>query len=77
MPSYDSRKVKSVYLENARALVQGSLVLVFAAIAYWVHLEIGMILVAIMGFLLVQSSFTDWCIPDPILRRMGFKKKLE
>jgi hypothetical protein len=69
--------VKWVYLENARALVQGSLVLVFAAVAYWVHLEIGMVLVAIMGFLLVQSSFTDWCIPDPFLRRLGFKKKLE
>ncbi|MHA2380085.1 MAG: hypothetical protein ACXADS_12495 [Candidatus Thorarchaeota archaeon] len=64
-------------MENARALVQGSLVLVFAAIAYWVNLEIGIILVTTMGLLLVQSSYTDWCIPDPFLRRMGLKKKLE
>ena len=66
-----------MYLENARALIQGSLVLVFAGIAYFVNLEIGIILVAIMGFLLVQSSFTDWCIPDPFLKRIGFKKKLD
>lgn len=74
---YSSNEVRQLYLENARALVQGSLVLVFAAIAYWINLEIGIVLVAIMGFLLVQSSVTDWCIPDPFLRRLGFKKKLE
>lgn len=66
-----------MYLENARALVQGSLVIIFASIAYWVHFEIGIILVLIMGLLLVQSSYTDWCIPDPFLRRLGMKKKLE
>ncbi|UCE08929.1 MAG: DUF2892 domain-containing protein [Candidatus Thorarchaeota archaeon] len=66
-----------MYLENARALVQGVMVLAFAAIAVWVHFEIGIILVFVMGFLLVQSSFTDWCIPDPFLKRLGYKKKLE
>jgi hypothetical protein len=74
---YCFSEVRPLYLENARVLVQGSLVLIFAAIAYWVNLEIGILLVSIMGFLLVQSSFTDWCIPDPFLRRLGFKKKLE
>ncbi|MHA1961470.1 MAG: YgaP family membrane protein [Candidatus Thorarchaeota archaeon] len=66
-----------MYLENARALVQGSMVLAFAAMAVWVHFEIGIILVAMMGFLLIQSSFTNWCIPDPFLRRLGFRKRLE
>ena len=66
-----------MYLENARALIQGSLVLIFAGITYFVNLEIGIILVAIMGILLIQSSFTDWCIPDPFLKRMRFKKKLD
>jgi hypothetical protein len=69
--------VKSVYLENARALVQGSLVLIFVAVAVLVHLQLGLILVAFQGFLIVQSSFTDRCVPDPVLKRMGFKKKLE
>jgi hypothetical protein len=53
------------------------MVLAFAATAVWVHFEIGIILVAMMGFLLIQSSFTNWCIPDPFLKRLGFKKRLE
>ncbi|MHA2060532.1 MAG: hypothetical protein ACW976_07125 [Candidatus Ranarchaeia archaeon] len=66
-----------LYLENARALVQGSMILAFVVIAVWVDFLIGMILVVIMGLLLVQSSVTDFCVPDPFLRRLGFKKKLE
>lgn len=66
-----------MYLENARALVQGSLILVFVLLAYLVHLQLGLILVTFQGLLIVQSSFTDWCLPDPILKRMGFKKKSE
>lgn len=64
-------------MENARALVQGSLILVFVLLAYLVHLQLGLILVTFQGLLIVQSSFTDWCLPDPILKRMGFKKKSE
>ena len=66
-----------MYLENARALVQGSFVLIFVAVAILVHLQLGFILVVFQGFLIVQSSFSDRCLPDPILKRMGFKKKLE
>ncbi|MHA2163787.1 MAG: YgaP family membrane protein [Candidatus Thorarchaeota archaeon] len=66
-----------MYLENARALVQGSIVLLSVAIAYWIDLNIGLLLTAIMGFLLVQSSVTDWCIPDPFLKWLGLKKKLQ
>ncbi|MFX1606706.1 MAG: DUF2892 domain-containing protein [Promethearchaeota archaeon] len=66
-----------MYLENARALVQGSGVLIFLAIAYFVHLELGLILTAIQGFLIVQSSFTDWCLPDPVLKRLGLKKRCD
>lgn len=69
--------VRAMYLENARALVQGSLVLVFVVVAYFIHLELGLILVTFQGLLIVQSSFTDWCLPDPILIRIGFKKKSE
>ncbi|MHA1950324.1 MAG: hypothetical protein ACXAAO_10415 [Candidatus Thorarchaeota archaeon] len=66
-----------MYLENARALVQGTMILAFVVIAVLVDFLIGMILVVIMGVLLVQSSVTDTCVPDPFLRRLGFKKKLE
>lgn len=64
-------------LENVRALMQGTMLLIFAAIAYWVSLKIGLLLVALMGVLILQSAFTDWCPSDLFLRPMGFKKKLE
>ena len=51
-----------MYLENGRALVQGIMLLVFAAIAYWVSLPIGLALVAFMGVMKLQESVTD-CVP--------------
>jgi hypothetical protein len=66
-----------MYLENARAIGQGIMLLIFAAIAYWVNLAIGLALVALIGLLILQSAFTDWCPTDPLWRLMGCKKKLE
>ena len=66
-----------MYLENGRALVQGIMLLVFAAIAYWVSLPIGLALVAFVGVMKLQESVTDWCPSDLFLRPMGLKKKLE
>ena len=50
-----------MYLENGRALVQGIMILGFAAIAYWVSLPIGLALVGFMGLMRLQESLTDWC----------------
>lgn len=66
-----------MYLKNSRALIQGILILVFASIAYWVSLNIGLVLVALMGLMILQSTFTDWCPVDLFLRPVGLKKKLE
>ncbi|MFQ5827088.1 MAG: YgaP-like transmembrane domain [Dehalococcoidia bacterium] len=66
-----------MFLESGRALVQGILVMVCAAIAYWVSLPIGLALVAIMGLVIVQSAFTDWCPSHLLLRPLGLKKKGE
>ncbi len=66
-----------MYLENSRALTQGTLILVFAAIAYWVNLNIGLVLITLMGLMILQSAFTNWCPADLFLRPMGLKKKLE
>ena len=66
-----------MYLENGRALFQGIAVLIFAAIAYWVNLTVGIVLVALMGVMILQSAFTDVCPSDLFLRLMGLKKKLE
>ena len=41
-----------MYLENGRDLVRAILILVFAAIAYWVDLTLGLALVAFMGLMI-------------------------
>lgn len=66
-----------MYLENGRAMFQGVLILIFAAIAYWGNITIGLALVAFMGLMILQSAFTDWCPSDLFLRPVGLKKKLE
>ncbi len=66
-----------MYLENGRALVQGVMLLVFAAIAYWVSQPIGLALVVFMAVMRLQESVTNWCPSDLILRPMGLKKQLE
>lgn len=66
-----------MYLENSRDAVRGILILIFAAIAYWVDLTTGLALVAFMGVMILQSAFTDWCPADLFLRPMGLKRKLE
>lgn len=65
-----------MYLENGRDIFRGILLLIFAAIAYWVNLTIGLALVAFMGVMILQSALTDWCPADLFLRPMGLKKKL-
>lgn len=66
-----------MYLENGRDIFRGILLLIFAAIAYWVDRTTGLALVAFMGAMILQSAFTDWCPADLVLRPMGLKRKLE
>lgn len=66
-----------MYLENGRDLFRGVLLLIFAAVAYWLDLTAGLVLVAFMGVLIMQSAFTDWCPADLLLQPMGLKRKLE
>lgn len=66
-----------MYLENVRASLQGIMLLVFAAIAYWVSLPIGLGLVVFMGVMKLQESVTDWCPSNLFLRPMGLKKRWE
>ncbi len=60
-------------LENGRNLVRGALVLIFAAIAYWVDLKLGLALVAFMGVMTIQSVWSNWCPADLVLRPLGLK----
>ena len=66
-----------MYLENGRDIVRGILILIFAAIAYWVDLTTGLVLGALMGVMILQSAWTDWCPADLFLRPLGLKKKSE
>ena len=66
-----------MYLENGRDIFRSVLILIFAAIAYWINLAIGLALVAFIGVMILQCAFTDWCPADLILRPLGLEKKLE
>jgi hypothetical protein len=66
-----------MYLENGRDIARGVLILIFAALAYWVDRAAGLALVAFMGVMILQSAFTDWCPADLFLRPLGLKKKLD
>ncbi len=71
------KRDETMVLENGRDIFRGVLILIFAAIAYWGDLTIGLALVAFMGVMVLQSAFTDWCPADLILRPLGLKKRLE
>ena len=64
-------------LENGRDLVRGILILAFAAVARWMSATAGLVLIAFIATLILQSAFTDWCPADWLLRPLGLKKKLE
>ena len=66
-----------MYLENGRDLFRGIMILIAAALATWVDLSAGLLLVVVVGMLILQSVFTDWCPVDLILRPFGLRKKLE
>lgn len=60
-------------LEAGRDITRGILTLAFTAIAGWVDRETGLILLAVMGLLMLQSSFSGWCPADVFLRPMGLR----
>lgn len=64
-----------MYLENGRDIIRGIVLLISAAAAYWINLTIGLVLVAFMGRMILQSAFTDWCPADLFLIPMGFRRK--
>jgi hypothetical protein len=62
-------------LEKGRDIIRGVLILVCAAIAYWVNPAVGLGLVVFVGAMILQSAFTGWCPADLILRSMQVKSK--
>lgn len=66
-----------MYLERGGPLVQDLMTLVFVVIAYRVSLPVGLALLAFMGVIRIQESFTDWCPSEIVLRLIGLRKKGE
>ncbi len=66
-----------MYLENGRDLFRGIMILLAAALAWWVDLNIGLALAVFVGVMTLQSAFTDRCPVDLVLRPLGLKSKLK
>jgi hypothetical protein len=64
-------------LESGRDIVRGILILLFTYVAEWLDRTAGLTLLAVMGLLILQSSFTNWCPADFILRPLGLKSTRE
>jgi len=64
-----------MYLENGRDIARGILLLIFAAVAYWINLTVGLVLITFMGVMILQCAFTNWCLADLLLLPMGLRKK--
>lgn len=59
-------------LDHAVMLLAGSLVLVGAALAWWVH-PAWICLPALVGLNLVQASITGFCPAALLLKRLGVR----
>jgi hypothetical protein len=66
-----------VTLEAGRDIVRGVLILLFAAVAFWLDWTTGLLLLAVMGLLILQSSLTNWCPADIFLRPLGLKSLIQ
>lgn len=64
-------------LESARDIVRGVLILAFAGLAFWGDHGIGVVLLAVVGVLILQSAFSGWCPADVLLRALGLKRRPE
>jgi hypothetical protein len=55
--------------------IAGTFVLVSLALGYWVS-PYWYLFTAFVGFNLLQSSITKWCLMETILQRVGVGRKL-
>tara|TARA_R110002072_G_scaffold79652_5_gene183570 strand:+ start:4506 stop:4694 length:189 start_codon:yes stop_codon:yes gene_type:complete len=57
-------------INSAVRLLAGSMVLISIALSIWLH-PYWIALAVFVGFNLIQSSFTGFCPPSIILRKLG------
>jgi len=60
-------------IDNKIRLIAGSFVLLSLALSIWVS-QWWLLFTAFVGFNLVQSSITGWCLMEDILRKTGIQK---
>lgn len=60
-------------LESKIRVIAGSLVLTSLALGYWVS-PWFFLFTAFVGFNLLQSGLTGWCLMNDILRKTGLHK---
>jgi hypothetical protein len=54
--------------------IAGTFVLASLALGYWVS-PLWLLFTAFVGFNLLQSSFTKWCLMEDILAKIGVAKR--
>lgn len=59
-------------LKNLMRLLIGLFVL-FSAIMSWFHSKYWLLFTAFIGLNLIQFSFSNWCLLESILKKLGFK----
>ncbi len=60
-------------IENGVRVIAGTMILVSAALVYFVS-PWWLLFTAFIGLSLIQSAFTGFCPPTLLLRKLGFKE---
>jgi len=61
-----------VTIEKYVRIIAGSFILISLALAVWVS-PWWLIWTALVGLNLIQSGFTNWCLAETILKKLGVK----
>jgi DUF2892 family protein len=64
--------VENMHLENWIRAIAGTFVLVSLSLGYFVN-PYWFLFTAFVGVNLIQSAFTNWCLMEKILMRLGVK----
>ena len=63
-----------LHLEKWIRLIAGSFIFISLILAYF-HSPYWLLLTAFVGINLIQSVFTNWCLMEDILKKLGVKEK--
>jgi hypothetical protein len=70
------KRMQKMYTEKYVRLIAGTFILVSLALGLFVS-KYWFIFTAFVGVNLVQSVFSNWCLMEDILRKLGVKDKAE